>query len=642
MQASAGTHKTEDQTGGMVTGESSQAPVSTQPPSPSSDMSSHLSTQVSSVEYIAGQIKSHKKVLAIGAALVILALMAVVFAAYRFISRRSETTAPFASMKIEKLTDTGKAGSVAISPDGKMVVHILQDAGQQSLWIRHIATGSNVQVIPPAEVYYGGMTFSSDGSYVYFVRAGKNDFTGSLYSMPVFGGDVKKLVDSVESPITFSPDGKTFAFIRRHPIKSETYLVLTDADGSNQRNLATLADDQQFDNSGPAWSPDGKKIVVGIAKTTGGYHEYMATVGTEDGTVKPLGSQEWDLIGRLGWLGDGASLVATLVEKGAKGAQYYMVSYPDGTARKITNDVNDYHDLSLTANSAILATVQEDRVQNIWIAPGSDEKSLRQLTFGSGKYEGATGVKWTPDGRIVYSAFGGGVGDIWIMGPDGSGQKRLTNTPLSYFSGEPDVSPDGRSIVFISDRSGKTHLWLMDIDGGNARQLTSGDLYEQLPSFSPDGRWVFYASYDGEHLGLAKIPVEGGEPIQLTQGFLADTPRLSWDGKILAAYYRESGGAPLKLVLLPVDGGKPTEFFDTPQNPCIYEWARDSRSLAYCDSQKGVTNIWEQPIDGGKPHQVTNFTSQEIISFNLDRAGKPTLFSRGEVHKDVVLITGFR
>ena len=96
-------------------------------------------------------------------------------------------------MKITRLTDTGKAGHAAISPDGKYVVHVKQDAGQQSLWVRHITTGSNVQIIPPADVRYGRMTFTPDGGYVYFMKQEKGEPNFSLHQVPVLGGESKKL-----------------------------------------------------------------------------------------------------------------------------------------------------------------------------------------------------------------------------------------------------------------------------------------------------------------------------------------------------------------------------------------------------------------------------------------------------------------
>jgi TolB protein len=182
----------------------------------------------------------------------------------------------------------------------------------------------------------------------------------------------------------------------------------------------------------------------------------------------------------------------------------------------------------------------------------------------------------------------------------------------------------------------------MDMDGGNLQQLTSGNGYEQYPSFSPDGRWIFYAYYENDRLELFKLALDGGAPVRLTESFLSDTPLLSPDGKVLAAYYREKPGALLKLILLSPDGGKPIKTFDIPQTVGLYKWMPDGRSLAYLDTQKGVSNVWVLPVDGGSPRQVTDFTSGLIYWFDLDRAGKPTLFSRGTINRDVVLITGFK
>jgi len=456
LRSDARTEITASQTGSGLTSQPSAAISSA--PTMSATAAPSLSSRPSSAEYVVGQIKSHKTAILIGAAIVILAIGAGAFGLYRWISARAKVVPSFAAMKIEKLTDSGKAGSVAISSDGKMVVHVLEDAGQQSLWVRHTATGSNVQIIPPAEVFYWRMTFSADGNYLYFVRAGKDEFSASLYSIPIFGGEEKKLVENVGSSITFSPDGKRFAFVRHHPIKNESYFVVASADGTNEQILATLKGDERFKESGPAWSPDGKVIATGISKTANGEHDYLASVSLADGTIKPIGSQQWDDVGRVGWLADGSGLVVALYEVGAKNGQYYLVSYPDGAARRITNDVNDYHDLSLTADTSTLATVQEDRIANIWVAPGGDAKSLRQLTFGSGKYEGDAGVCWTPDGRIVYGAWSGFVGDIWIMNADASGQKRLTTTPNSFVSWNPSVSRWSLCCLCLRPRGQEPHL----------------------------------------------------------------------------------------------------------------------------------------------------------------------------------------
>ena len=608
-----------------------------------SSLSAALSTQPSSAEYLVSQIRTHKAGLTFALVFAVLLLTGIAFLGYRLLVRKSSTAAPFLGMKIEKLTDNGKAGSVAISPDGKMVVHVLGDAGQQSLWVRHIATGSNVQIIPPAEVFYGDLTVTPDGSYIYFTRTRKEDQYSMLYSVPVFGGEAKKIAENVTGSVTFSPDARQIAFVRYPWLGNENYLIIANADGSNERTLATIKRESGF-KTDPAWSPDGRMIAVAVyGYDSSGYREYPATVSLADGSIKEIGNTRWGAVGRIGWLADASALIAACGELGTRVNQYYLISYPDGTARPITKDLNNYSDLSLTSDTNTLAAVQEDRPFNVWVAPGGDARSLQQLTFGSFKYEGYDALHWTPDGHILYSAYANGSGEIWIMSSDGSGARQLTKSSGSTYNGQLSVSDDGRYICFVSDRAeAKLHIWRMDIDGGNLKQLTSGDSNEGTPSFTPDGHSILYSSKQGDRLELFRMAVDGSDPVRLTQTFLADTPRVSPDGRHLAAFYRERNGAPLKLAILPIEGGQPLKIFDVSETIGGYCWLPDSATLAELETAKGVSNIWGHSINDDKRKPLTDFTNGQIFSFDLSRDGKPTLFSRGQSRSDIVLITGFR
>ena len=114
-----------------------------------------------------------------------------------------------------------------------------------------------MQIVPSSDSKYWGLTFSRDGNYIYYVVWEKNG-PGVLYQVPVLGGASRKLLASVESPITFSPDGTRFAFIRRQPSLGETALMTANADGSREQMLALRKSPEVFSAIGPAWSPDGK------------------------------------------------------------------------------------------------------------------------------------------------------------------------------------------------------------------------------------------------------------------------------------------------------------------------------------------------------------------------------------------------
>jgi eukaryotic-like serine/threonine-protein kinase len=143
---------------------------------------------------------------------------------------------PFQSMSIRKLTDSGKVFTAAIAPDGKYVVHVVSDAGQQSLWIRHIATNSNTQIVPAMEARYTGLTFSPDGNYIYFIRGEKDrPWLGLLYQIPVLGGTPKLIVTEVDSRISFSPDGQHFTFRRSYDLGGSSVMV-SNTDAVTKKN----------------------------------------------------------------------------------------------------------------------------------------------------------------------------------------------------------------------------------------------------------------------------------------------------------------------------------------------------------------------------------------------------------------------
>jgi len=193
------------------------------------------------------------------ALLVVLVLAAAGYGIYALLHRPQP--APFQSMSISKLTDMGKAFMAAISPDGKYVVHVVEDAGQQGLWIHHIVTNSVTQIVPPADTQYSGLTFSPDGNYIYFTRIEKeHPGLGLLYQIPVLGGAPKLIVTDVDTRISFSPDGRRFAFCRDSNLGTSAVMI-ANTDGSDVHKLVEDAAPASFGGH-PAWSPDGEVIAV--------------------------------------------------------------------------------------------------------------------------------------------------------------------------------------------------------------------------------------------------------------------------------------------------------------------------------------------------------------------------------------------
>ncbi len=484
----------------------------------------------SSAEYLLSGLKQHKRGIALGLAALLLIGAGLTFWLSQFIGQRqarpgnlAQPVSPLQTMQMVRLTTTGKVTTAAISPDGKYVAYAMLDDLQQSLWLRQVANTSNVQIVPPAEAGYSGLTFSPDSNYLYYVKS------GALYQVPIPGGIARKLIANVTGSVTLSPDGRQLAFVREDPSQGEAVLMRASADGSEEQKLATRKQPSQINAESAAWSPGGEMMAFGTQNfdasgQLNSAYETVVAVRVADLAEITISAQRWQAVPNLAWLSDGSGLLMIALDQDSvRGSplQVWRLSYPSGEARKITNDFHDHSSVSLTADSRTLITVQEERLINLWVTqPGGPDLAHQVLSkawLGRSTHE----LSWTRDGKIVYPSFASGNWDIWITDSNGSNQTQLTVAPsLDY---QPSVSPDGRYIVFSSFRTGAFNIWRMDPDGANPKRLTSGS-WDQTPDCSPDGNWVVYSSTISGKRALWKVVMDGGTPVQLTNKYSSAQP----------------------------------------------------------------------------------------------------------------------
>jgi TolB protein len=594
-------------------------------------------------ESISIEIKRHK----IGAAVSLLAVLLIVaagsFGIYRWL-HKEEPIAHFWDIKLSRLTNSGNAIDATISPDGKYIVYVLSDRSKQGLFIRQVSTANDKEILPPASVGFFGITFSPDGNDLYYVIKANLD-AGTLYRVPVLGGVPVKIMERLDGPISFSPDGKQFVFIRgNYPNSGETALVIANSDSSGERDLVVKKSPERLTPiffTGPSWSPDGKIIASSIA-TFGGRSKVVG-FSVADGSERDLSTETWQFAGRVYWLPD---MNGVLVVAGDSpiAAMLWVISYPDGKIRRITNDLNSYRSLALTDDGKKLVSVQSQGLVNLWVVPDGDAtKAVRLPTGNVINFFTSTGsnVSLVPDGRIVYVSNEGGSAAIWITDQDGTNRKQLTANGAANVS--PVVTADGRYVVFGLWQDGRRNLWRINLDGSNPLKLTSGST-DSFPTVSPDSRWVIYTTYEAPKPTLWKVSIDGGTPVRITDHVSA-VASISPDGKFIAYSYPESAdpfAPPNRITVIPFEGGPATHTFQINAGgtvATVIQWAPDSKSLLYSVNMSNVSNIWSQSLDGGPPKQVTDFKDLLITAFSWSRDGKQLVCTRGSLLRDAVLIS---
>ena len=587
------------------------------------------SAQLASAPVQAPPAKKGLAKIAIAAASLV--ALAAAFVGYRLLNHPHGLN--LQNMQISKLTESGKAALVTISPDGRYVVYVLREGEQQSLWMRHVATKSDVQVLPPDVVDFKGVTFSPDGNYLYYVRSDKTTQNYSyLYQMPVLGGNPRQLIRDVDTPVGFSPNGTQLVFMRGLPDPQQVELRIASADGTGERLLVRLPAFAVF-LWGANWSPDGKAIAVSTVQTGKEQKFVLNVVRVADASVTTLYSNP-ALLGRPVWLPGGDSLLVAVGSAKENRAQVWEIPYPKGEPRRFTNDLSNYSPyLDLTRDGRTLAALDNTQISNIWTVPGGKTALATQITSG-----GVADIAvWPgPSGKLLVRSRGS---DLDLINADGS-QRTIVMPQARNYSAM--AACGDRYIVFDSYSGTNSELWRTDADGSNPTRLVEENVGEE--DCSPDGKWLVYDTNTPAGTKLYRLPVEGGSPTEIASApGGGGNPRISPDGKFIAYTIQEGNPVPQsKFVVSPAEGGSRLYEFLSPTGAGPPHWSSDGKGLQYLLTRKGASNVWEQPLAGGKPYQVTDFNSGRIFGFSWSRDGKQLLIAKGSETRDVVLISNFR
>jgi DNA-binding winged helix-turn-helix (wHTH) protein/Tol biopolymer transport system component len=571
---------------------------------------------------------THKKWFAVLAATLLLGIGALVV--YKlFYTSKAKPAFTFDKMKMSKLHDIG-SGFSYIAPDGKYLVYAVESQAGKSIWLKHLETNVTTQLLPNGVRAMWGVCFSQDSQKFYFTIADEQNPAGALYEFSPEGATSKKLFDGINSKVSLSPDNKRLIYRRFENAMGRNMLVAVNLDGTDEQVL--LPPSVHYVIWDCAWSPSGKTITILLLNLNedGSRSWQIAELPAAGGAIKPITQPQKEAITSFSWLPDESALMITAREASNSVRQLWLVSYPDGSKQKLTNDLNDYNYVIVTDSGKSIFTTYANFASTVWIADSQDANKAQKVNVGSGYFRD---LHWTTDNQILYD----NAGDVWMMSPDGSNHRRLTADAGSNL--QPNLSATDKTLVFLSNRSGRFQVWRMEEEGSNPKQLTNVPNDATSPQISPDGRWVFYSAWLPVGWTVWKVPIDGGNAMQLT---FQDTK--SWavspDGKELVyAVYDEAKKRDL-FAFKSTQGGEPTRFYDFPtlESYSLVQW---KKAGLYC-SNKGNTEIFLLPVDGGKPKPVSNFNTGEALDFSISPDGGKIVFARITASNQALLITDFR
>ena len=544
--------------------------------------------------------------------------------------RSQRLASSFSTIQARRLEGVHTRESVALSPDGRYVAYTRWDGEMSSIRLRLVANAGEVEILAPRKTNYVGLTFSPDGNELYFVSSNEgNPHYRSLYRMPALGGPTQKLIEDIDSPVSFSPDGRRFVFARFRAAASTLEVRTANADGSGEE-LFTQFSGYAWGCFLPraAWSPDGGTIAIPFRGTAAPQRSSLYAVDVATRKVEEVYSGS-GCIGHPAWTPDKALIFSRagelwmvlprkLLEKVRVGGVLRLAGYGGSLAEQI--------DISRDGKTAVATGDQSSK--GLWVVSVQPVSPAKQLISGDGAL---SSVDELIDGRILVTKDDS---TIWTTKVDSGDWQRLANVSGSAMS-------CGQFVVVRTDDGS---LLRFSADGTGARTLARGPA--KTPTCSLKGDAVFYVTPD-QPQQIMRVPIDGGNPVtiaKIREGVVV-TLRISPDGNFLAYAFYNGSKPNTRLsvaVLRASDGGLVKAIAEAKLGAWDFYWAPDGKALDYVSAEDEWTDVWEKPLAGGEPRRITHFGSGEVSDFRWSRDGKRLLVVWGPTSDDVVLLSGLK
>ena len=445
------------------------------------------------------------------------------------------------------------ASDPAISPDGKLVAFRRNSYAPGGAGI--FVTSSEGKSVLQLTQHPGDCcpAWSPDGKNLAFTRIAADEY--AIYLVPAKGGAARKISRpdprTKRGELAWTPDGKFIAFAGDSPRGGSQIFLLSLEDSSAEEITEPQGQDRDW---GPAFSPDGAQMAF-VRGNGAGFPEEIYVMALAGGPARQLTNERAAIMGPPTWSQDSMNVIFSST-KGGDPALWTIPASGGAAARLEGTGTATWHP-AVAKQSGQMAAQKISRSSGVYCLavdnePGKSAPAV--VTATNGRNEGP---QLSPDGRrLAFMSDRSGYVEIWVSNRDGSSPIQLTNV---HGAGTPRWSPDGLWITFDSTShdlnagGGPSSVWVVSSMGGVPRALVKDRFENVVPSWSRDGKRIYFGSSRSGQDQVWKISAEGGMPIQVTHdgGFAALE---SVDGATL--YFAKTRYDNPEIWQMPVGGGR--------------------------------------------------------------------------------------
>ncbi len=542
---------------------------------------------------------------------------------------------PIEGAQFQTLTDfDGVSRDAAISRDGHLVAFLSDHEGPMDLWITQVGSGqfhnlTHGTIAGIVNSLVRTVSFSADSSLVTFWtrKPGGSNNGISIWAVPTLGGQPRLYLDGV-AEFDWSHDGSRLVYHTSAP--GDPLFASNGLSRSDIRPIfrAPAGLHCHF----PVWSPDGAFIYFVEGSVPDRLDIWR--VAANGGAAERITSHSSYVTHPV--LLDSHTLIYLANDSDGSGPWLYGMDPAQRRPHRLTSGPERYTSLAASADGRHLVATLANPKRTLWHMPLTDRASkpstprLIALTTTTG-----FAPRFGPN-YLLYVSSTAGNDSIWKFN-NGTGTE-LWSGQGSQVSGAPVVSPDGQFITFSVRQNGRSRLYVMQADGGNAHSVTDSLDLQGSPAWAPDGRCILFAANSEGIPHLFRLPVDGSAPVSFVKEYSVDAV---WapDGRFVL-YSGPDIGTTFSIKAAKPDGtAYPLPSVTLTRGARHLVFTSDGRSLILLRGEIQHKDLWAIDLATGTERQLTMLPADfDVRDFDLSPDGREVVLERGEERSDIVLV----